>query len=255
MFTDHPRSLGMSWASHGAGAVKIGAELIGAGCAASIVHAIVPGWFTETAGRTVFRLHDHMEKRKAGAKIRTNGRIMRSDRRCRSRSSVADFRGPWLQHSLRAGLDAVLIDGSGRAGHGVAYSTREPAHVLNVRAEVMSAWPEDLEHFVRLVEEEGGTRHDFVERRQFGRYLKAILEEGMATGRLRLVEKQATSAEPGEDGWSVSLETAASSRQALVLAIGNQQPEPMPFRERQRSLDQQSVGCRGAGGGRGPRGE
>ena len=47
----------MSWASHGAGAVRIGAELIGAG-AACIVHAIVPGWFTETAGRTVFRLHD-----------------------------------------------------------------------------------------------------------------------------------------------------------------------------------------------------
>ena len=56
----------MTWASHGAGAVKIGAELIGAG-AACIVHAIVPGWFTETAGRTVVRLHDHMVKRKAGA--------------------------------------------------------------------------------------------------------------------------------------------------------------------------------------------
>ena len=67
IFTDHPRSLGMSWASHGAGAVKIGAELIGAG-AACIVHAIVPAWFTETAGRTVLRLHDVMAKRKAGAK-------------------------------------------------------------------------------------------------------------------------------------------------------------------------------------------
>ena len=57
----------MSWASHGAGAVKIGAELIGAG-AACIVHAIVPAWFTETAGRTVLRLHDVMVKRKGGAK-------------------------------------------------------------------------------------------------------------------------------------------------------------------------------------------
>ena len=66
-FTEHPRSLGMTWTSHGVGAVKIGAELIGAG-AACIVHAIVPGWFTETAGRTVMRLHDHMVKRKSGAK-------------------------------------------------------------------------------------------------------------------------------------------------------------------------------------------
>ena len=66
LFLDHPRSLGMSWASHGVGAVKIGAELIGAG-AACIVHAAVPGWFTQTAGKTVERMHDHMIKRKAGA--------------------------------------------------------------------------------------------------------------------------------------------------------------------------------------------
>ena len=67
IFTEHPRSLGMTWASHGAGAVRIGAELIGAGTAC-IIHAIVPAWFTETAGRTVVRLHDHMVKRKSGAK-------------------------------------------------------------------------------------------------------------------------------------------------------------------------------------------
>ncbi|HJU76543.1 MAG TPA: DUF6356 family protein [Sphingomicrobium sp.] len=66
LFLDHPRSLGMSWAGHGAGAVKIGAELIGAGFAA-IVHAIVPGWFTETAGKTVTRIYDHIQERKAGA--------------------------------------------------------------------------------------------------------------------------------------------------------------------------------------------
>ena len=66
LFINHPRSLGMTWASHGTGAVKIGAELIGAGCAA-IVHAVVPGWFTETAGRTVTRIYDHIQSRKAGS--------------------------------------------------------------------------------------------------------------------------------------------------------------------------------------------
>jgi hypothetical protein len=66
LFLEHPRSLGMTWASHGAGAVKIGAELIGAGCAA-IVHAAVPGWFTETAGRTVTRIYDHIQQRKSGS--------------------------------------------------------------------------------------------------------------------------------------------------------------------------------------------
>jgi Family of unknown function (DUF6356) len=66
LFVEHPRSLGMTWTEHGVGAVRIGAELIGAGCAA-IVHAAVPGWFTETAGKTVTRIYDHIQARKAGA--------------------------------------------------------------------------------------------------------------------------------------------------------------------------------------------
>ena len=66
LFTAHPRSLGMTWLSHGAGAARIGGELIGAG-AACLIHALVPGWFTETAGRTVTRMHDEMARRKAGA--------------------------------------------------------------------------------------------------------------------------------------------------------------------------------------------
>ena len=66
LFWEHPRSLGMGWAEHGAGAVAIGARMIGAGLAC-IVHAAVPGLFTQTAGRTVMSLHDHMVSRKAGA--------------------------------------------------------------------------------------------------------------------------------------------------------------------------------------------
>jgi uncharacterized NAD(P)/FAD-binding protein YdhS len=156
---------------------------------------------------------------------------MKSDRRLPVAVIGGGFSGTMVAVQLaRKGVDAVLIDGSGRAGLGVAYSTREPAHVLNVRAEVMSAWPGDLEDFARLVEEEGGTRRDFVQRRQFGRYLKAILDEGMATGRLRLIERQAISAEPGEEGWTVSLDNGDTVEAGgLVLAIGNQPPEPMPF--------------------------
>jgi hypothetical protein len=66
LFQEHPKSLGMSWAEHGAGAVVIGARMVGAGLAC-IVHAVVPALFTETAGRTVMSLHDHMVRRKAGA--------------------------------------------------------------------------------------------------------------------------------------------------------------------------------------------
>ena len=66
LFREHPRSLGMSWAGHGAGAVAIGVRLVGAGLAC-LVHAIVPGFFTQTAGKTITGMYEHMMRRKAGA--------------------------------------------------------------------------------------------------------------------------------------------------------------------------------------------
>ena len=66
MFLEHPRSLGMSWAEHGVGAIRIGARLVGAGIAC-MIHALVPGWFTQTAGKTITGMHAHMMNRKAGA--------------------------------------------------------------------------------------------------------------------------------------------------------------------------------------------
>jgi hypothetical protein len=61
LFLEHPRSRDMSWAGHGAGAVKVGLQLIGAGIAA-LIHAVVPGIFGETASTTVIRMHDHIQK-------------------------------------------------------------------------------------------------------------------------------------------------------------------------------------------------
>ncbi len=66
MFMDHPKSLGMTWASHGSGAARIAARLIGAGFAC-LVHALVPAWFTQTAGRTVTDIYEDIARRKAGA--------------------------------------------------------------------------------------------------------------------------------------------------------------------------------------------
>lgn len=66
LFLEHPRSLGMSWAGHGIGAVAIGARLVGAGLAC-LVHAVVPGFFTQTAGKTITNMYDHMARRRAGA--------------------------------------------------------------------------------------------------------------------------------------------------------------------------------------------
>ena len=139
------------------------------------------------------------------------------------------FSGTMVAAQLaRKGLASALIDGSGRIGRGIAYSTREPAHVLNVRAEVMSAWPEDQQDFARRIESEGGSAKDFVERRRFGRYMDGILNEATATGLVAPVEAMAVSATRDAEGWTVGLADGRTvCARALVLAIGNQDPAPM----------------------------
>ena len=56
----------MTWAGHGIGAVKIGVVRLGCGMAC-LVPAVVPGWVTHTAGKTVSDIYAEMQRRKAGA--------------------------------------------------------------------------------------------------------------------------------------------------------------------------------------------
>ncbi len=126
----------------------------------------------------------------------------------------------------RRGLQAALIEGGGRAGLGTAYSTCEAAHLLNVRAGNMSAWPHDPNHFVQFLE--GHEPADFIERRLFGRYLQSVLDEAVSSAMATVAEQCAVGAHCDDGGWTV--EMANGDRivaSALVLAIGNQPPEPL----------------------------
>nr|WP_294849867.1 DUF6356 family protein [uncultured Sphingomonas sp.] len=64
LFQDHPRSLGMSWSEHGAGAAEIGTTMIVGGIAC-LVHAIIPGLFKDTASRVLEKLHATTRRRSA----------------------------------------------------------------------------------------------------------------------------------------------------------------------------------------------
>jgi uncharacterized NAD(P)/FAD-binding protein YdhS len=156
---------------------------------------------------------------------------MKSDRALPVAIVGGGFSGTMVAAQLaRKGIDSVLIEKARRAGQGIAYSTREPAHVLNVRAEVMSAWADDLEHFARLAEASGGTRKDFVQRRQFGQYLKQQLAVAVQSGRVRVVEREAIEARQNDGSWTVAVDGGDRiEARGLVLAIGNQPPEQLPF--------------------------
>ena len=118
-----------------------------------------------------------------------------------------------------------MIEGSDRAGQGIAYSTTEPAHLLNVPSDGMSAWAGDPDHFARVFESEGGDSSGFAQRRMFGRYLRSMLDEAVASGNTEVRQATAVAAtregHTGEVGFN---DGSSINVAALVLATGNQEP-------------------------------
>ena len=126
-----------------------------------------------------------------------------------------------------------LIERSGRFARGVAYADTGAAHLLNVRAANMSAFPDDAGHFERWLEAHAanwpGEIHRtpagiFATRRFYGRYLRAALRAEISTsgGTVRLLadEVQALGSIPG--GWRLACRSGKSIAAAgVVLAAGN----------------------------------
>ena len=159
---------------------------------------------------------------------------MKSDAKTSVAIVGAGFSGTMLAAELaRRGVRSVLFEGGGREGRGTAFSTLEPAHLLNVPAAKMSAWADDPDHFARVVEAAGGTGKDFAERRMFGRYLRDILDEAVASGLVEVIQARAVSARRDKDGWRIAVEGGGDvAAEALALAQGNQPPDPLRGTER-----------------------
>jgi uncharacterized NAD(P)/FAD-binding protein YdhS len=141
------------------------------------------------------------------------------------------FSGTMLAAELaRKGIHSTLIEGGGRPGRGTAYSTDEAAHLLNVPAGRMGAWADQPGHFASEVANEGFEPHEFVPRRRYGEYLRKILQEAEASGRVTVVHQDAVAAERIGGGWSVRVPDGSRiTGQALALAQGNQPPQAPPF--------------------------
>ena len=143
-------------------------------------------------------------------------------------------------HVLRGDGQATvtLVEKRPRLGAGIAYGTAHPAHLLNVRAAGMSAFPDDPDHFwlwaADIGPEEAGrpcNAQDFAARRLYQRYLDALLDPYRTrdgAGRLSIVTGEALRAVPTPDGVALHLDDGrVIEADRLVLATGNE-GAPLP---------------------------
>ena len=106
----------------------------------------------------------------------------------RSPSSVAARAGAWLRRTSprrqrdRPGTLELLLVEPGPIGQGVAYSTTDPRHRLNVPSCGMSAWPDDPGHFLRWLRaavDPDAAAGGYAARRDYRDYLTATLKEAL----------------------------------------------------------------------------
>lgn len=119
-----------------------------------------------------------------------------------------------------------LIERRERVGAGVAFSTDKDTHLLNVPAGKMGAFPDEVGHFHRWLNENGYdcSESDFVPRKLFGRYLQSLLRTACETAgpvKLRLINDEAVDVSV-DGGVRVSLASGEIlETEKIVLAFGN----------------------------------
>jgi uncharacterized NAD(P)/FAD-binding protein YdhS len=135
---------------------------------------------------------------------------------------------------VRSSSDArvVIVEPRDRLGAGVAYSTDCIAHLLNVPAAGMTAFPDDPQHFVRWLRENGYVNFNarsFVPRPVYAEYLGTIAAEMLLDGRLIHVRATATDVEVLEAGVRITCSNGEFiEAEKLVLASGNAAPAAWP---------------------------
>ena len=125
------------------------------------------------------------------------------------------------------GAGIALVEAGARAARGLAYGTPYGAHLLNVRARAMSAFPDDPDHFVRWLAAKvpGAGAETYAPRPLYGEYLASLLEEA----RPLRVQGTAVGLTRGERAWTVHLHDGRAVRGAVVvLALGNLAPDDPP---------------------------
>ena len=125
-------------------------------------------------------------------------------------------------------LEINIVEKNAAVGRGVAYSTQDDVHLLNVPAGRMGAYPDEVGHFLEWLR---ARRHeyeadDFVPRRLFGDYLRDTLQKAESDRqknvRLNVFEDDAVDIEI--EGGKAHVTLASGEHlysESVVLAFGN----------------------------------
>jgi uncharacterized NAD(P)/FAD-binding protein YdhS len=133
----------------------------------------------------------------------------------------------------------LLIERNSQFGRGLAYSTGNASHILNVPAGRMSAFHDQPDDFLTWLtsqpESENGMAvgpQTFAPRRLFGAYVRALLNEEIKRSgrdRLELVKGDVVALDRTPHPLTLTLDRDRTVQADLaVLATGNFPPEPMP---------------------------
>lgn len=125
----------------------------------------------------------------------------------------------------RPGADLLsidLYDRAGAFGKGIAYSTQQMAHLLNVRAHNMSALANDPDDFSQWANQYGFTPSDFVPRKLYGDYLAMHLINAQKRLSITCLAEDVMDCQVNDDG-SYDLQTINGKKlyDIVVNATGN----------------------------------
>ncbi len=133
-------------------------------------------------------------------------------------------------------LTIKLVERSYPIGKGIAYSTDDTCHLLNVSAGNMSAFPNDPGHLLRWLQHNRNALKPllspevnpstFIPRKVYGLYIQSILAEAEATAlsdvRLERLIDEVVAIAPSPDNAIIDLKSGQSfSADKVVLALGN----------------------------------
>jgi uncharacterized NAD(P)/FAD-binding protein YdhS/predicted metal-dependent enzyme (double-stranded beta helix superfamily) len=131
-----------------------------------------------------------------------------------------------------AAIRVVLIERNGAVGEGLAYATRDGAHLLNVAAGRMSAWPDRPNDFVQWASRRyhAVEPSSFLPRQWYGEYIREILtavaQEAGSNANFTVAFDEVRRLVRQPDGrWMISFAHGPSlAADGVVLAIGHRPP-------------------------------